>query len=203
MDTQGKGNRAGSAGGPAADPEVLDLIRARRSVRAHTPEPVPPALMDELLEAARWAPTGGNRQRWSFVAVQNPQRIRKLAAVSPGLLGRPAALIVICVETAAPGERAQPLDEACSLIETGMAAQNIMLLATARGLGSCPVLSFHSDAVARLLKLPPHLKPELVVTLGYAAGPARPPARRPLQELVHREQFGGPEGPLPGAEAGR
>jgi nitroreductase len=185
------------AGGPPVSgdaPALLDLIRGRRSVRAHTGAPVPPALLEALLEAARWAPTGGNRQRWCFVVVEEPLRIRKLAAVSPGLLGGPAALIVICSETGQGTGRSQELNEACSLIETGMAAQNVMLLAAAHGLGSCPVRSFNPEAVGRLLRLPPHLRPELILTLGYPAGPVRAPARRPLEELVHREQFGGPGG---------
>ncbi len=170
---------------------ILDLIRIRRSVRAHTEAPVPPAVLDELLEAARWAPTGGNQQRWCFVVVQDPLRIRKLASVSPGLLGRPAALIIICGETSDRSGRSQELDEACSLIEAGMAAQNIMLVAAARGLGSCPVRSFNPAAVRHLLKLRSTVEPELIITLGYPARPARIPARRPPEEVLHWEYFGG------------
>jgi nitroreductase len=173
---------------------ILDLIRARRSVRAHTEAPVPPAVLDELLEAARWAPTGGNQQRWCFVVVQEPLRIRKLASVSPGLLGKPAALIIICAEIGGRSGRSQELDEACSLIEAGMAAQNIMLAATAQGLGSCPVRSFNPAAVGRLLKLGSGVEPELIITLGYPARPVRAPARRPPEELFHWETFGGQKG---------
>jgi nitroreductase len=169
---------------------LLELIRTRRSVRAHSGAAVPVAVLQQLLEAARWAPTGGNRQRWCFVVVQDPLRIRKLAAVSPGLLGRPAALVVICSERSGGAGRSAELDEACSLIETGMAAQNMMLAATAIKLGSCPVRSFNEAAVGHLLRLPAGIVPELIVTLGYPARPVRVPARRPAQELVHWEYFG-------------
>ena len=169
---------------------VLDSIRSRRSVRAHTAQAVPPEVMDVLLEAARWAPTGGNRQQWCFVVVQEPLRIRKLAAVSPGLLGHPAALIVICASGGAESGRSTVLDEACSLIEAGMAAQNIMLVATALGLGSCPVRSFNVAAVRHLLKLPRGVEPELIITLGYPARPVPAPPRRPASDLVHWEEYG-------------
>jgi nitroreductase len=177
-------------GQPQVGDGLLDLIKTRRSVRAHTETPVPADVLARLLEAARWAPTGGNRQRWCFVVVQDPLRILKLASVSPGLMGRPTALIVICSERDSGAGRSRELDEACSLIETGMAAQNIMLAATALRLGSCPVRSFNVAAVGRLLKLPAGIQPELIVTLGYPARAARAPDRRSLEDLIHREVFG-------------
>ncbi len=48
------------------------LVRARRSTRHFRPEPVPPHLLDELLEAARWAPSGFNLQPTHFVIVTDP-----------------------------------------------------------------------------------------------------------------------------------
>jgi albonoursin synthase len=192
---QGNGEEQVAREGPPEDGDrLLDLIRARRSVRAHTEELVPAEVLAQLLEAARWAPTGGNRQRWCFVVVQDPLRIRKLAAVSPGLLGKPTALIVICSETDNGADRSRELNEACSLIETGMAAQNIMLAATAWRLGSCPVRSFNAAAVGRLLKLPAGIQPELIVTLGHPARQVRAPARRPAEQLIHWEHFGGQKG---------
>lgn len=50
----------------------LDLVRSRRSVRHFRPDPVPEALLDELLEAARWAPSGFNLQPTHFVVVTDP-----------------------------------------------------------------------------------------------------------------------------------
>ena len=176
-----------------SETEVLDIIRSRRSVRAHTAEPVPPEVMGTLLEAARWAPTGGNRQQWCFVVVQELLRIRKLAAVSPGLLGQPVALVVICADGRSKSGRSAVLDEACSLIEAGMAARNLMLAATALGLGSCPVRSFNPAAVRRLLDLPGGVEPELIITLGYAARPVPAPTRRAAAEIVHWEEYGAPQ----------
>jgi nitroreductase len=58
---------------------LLSTLRSRRSIRAFRPEPVAPPLVDQLLEAARWAPSAGNRQPYRFIVVSSPA---ELAAMS-------------------------------------------------------------------------------------------------------------------------
>lgn len=52
---------------------VLDVIHARRSVRRFTDEPVPDEVIRTLVDAARMAPSGGNRQMWRFRAIRDRQ----------------------------------------------------------------------------------------------------------------------------------
>jgi len=56
----------------------IDLVRSRRSTRHFRPDPVPPVILDELLEAARWAPSGFNLQPTHFVVVTDPHVKAKL-----------------------------------------------------------------------------------------------------------------------------
>ncbi|MDE2356268.1 MAG: nitroreductase [Alphaproteobacteria bacterium] len=49
--------------------QVSEALRARKSVRAFRPDPVPGAVVREILEAARWAPSGGNLQPWRVYAL--------------------------------------------------------------------------------------------------------------------------------------
>jgi nitroreductase len=58
--------------GAAGLRSFIDLVRSRRSTRHFRPDPVPPALLDGLLEAARWAPSGFNLQPTHFVVVTDP-----------------------------------------------------------------------------------------------------------------------------------
>jgi nitroreductase len=51
--------------------DLLDLLRTRRSVRAFTPEPVSDEDIKKILEAARWAMSGGNAQPWEFLVVND------------------------------------------------------------------------------------------------------------------------------------
>lgn len=72
-------NQTAAAGAKGADlASFLDLMRSRRSTRHFRPDPVPPELLDELLEAARWAPSGFNLQPTHFVVVTDPAVKEKL-----------------------------------------------------------------------------------------------------------------------------
>ena len=161
---------------------VLDIIKSRRSVRHFLETPIPSDVLQALLEAARWAPSGGNNQPWVFVVIQEPVNIQKIKMFSPGLQGDPAALLVLCSDEAAGGTTAT--------MDISMAAQNVMLTAADNGLGSCAVRSFNQKALQALLSLPSDVIPELIISLGYPAKPARIPSRRPLDALVHWEEYG-------------
>jgi nitroreductase len=172
---------------------VLEAIRRRRVVRSMTGAPVDRADLERVLEAARFAPNAGNRRLQRFVAVQDASTLRVLRMVSPGMLQRPSAAIVVCVDCAraeqlgfAPGSRGLYVD-------VGTAAATMLLAASAVGLGAGPVTSFSRAAVAEVLNLPPGWSPELIVCLGHPAAEQPPPMgpRRPLawQELTHWERF--------------
>jgi len=53
---------------------VTEAVRQRRSIRAFLPTPVPEAVLREVLDAARWAPSGSNIQAWKIVAVAGEER---------------------------------------------------------------------------------------------------------------------------------
>ena len=63
---------------PPADP--VNWLRERRSIRRYRPEPLPPSLLDQLLNAGIWAPSAHNRQPWRFAVIQNDAIKQKLAA---------------------------------------------------------------------------------------------------------------------------
>ena len=65
---------------PVADyASLLGLLKFRRSVRGFRPDPVPRALIEQILEAARWAPSAGNSQPWEFLVVEDRDTIQRLA----------------------------------------------------------------------------------------------------------------------------
>lgn len=162
---------------------VLEIIKSRRSIRRFLDKPIPLDMLEGLLEAARWAPSGGNSQPWAFVVVREPAGVRKVKLFSPGLGGEPTTLIILCSD--------QSVDASTAIMDVSMAAQNVMLAATDKGLGSCVIRSHNQNALQTLLNLPAHVVPELIVALGYPAKPGRNPGRRPLEEVVHWEKWGG------------
>jgi nitroreductase len=58
--------------------DILDVIRTRKSIRRYKPDPIPDEILDKVLEAARWAPTGENYQPWRLIVIKNPETKKKI-----------------------------------------------------------------------------------------------------------------------------
>lgn len=159
--------------------DVWEAIQGRRSIRSFKSDPVPEDLLRKLiLEAGIWAPTGGNAQTWRFVVVTDPILVRKIRMVAPGILGNPPVVIVICQDLDEAERKGNRLGrDVLTLMDTALAAQNIMLAAYEQGLGTCAIASFHAGAVQQLVALPPSIVPQLLISLGYPHIKTRAPKR--------------------------
>jgi len=58
--------------------DLIDLFKARRSIRAFKPDPLPEGTVEKIIEAARWSPSGGDGQPWEFVVIQQPALKKKI-----------------------------------------------------------------------------------------------------------------------------
>jgi len=159
--------------------EVREAIQGRRSIRSFKLDPVPEDLVRKLiLEAGIWAPTGGNAQTWRFVVVTDPDLIRKIKMVGPGVLGNPPVVIAVCQDVDEAERKGSKLGRnVLTLMDTALAAQNILLAAYDQGLGTCLIASFHARAVQEILHLPPSIVPQLLISLGYPQAKAQAPKR--------------------------
>jgi nitroreductase len=167
--------------------DVMEAIKGRRSIRQFTDEPIERDKLERLLEAARWAPSGGNLQRWRFVVVTSPSQRELVKKFAPGIFAMPSAFIVVCADKEPD---ANPWKEALYLADCSIASQNIMLAAYEMGIGTCVALSYAKSAISEILDLPENVKPMLVVTLGYPAENPEPPPRFPLTEMAFEERYG-------------
>jgi nitroreductase len=57
---------------------LIDLLKARRSIRAFKPDPIPEGYIEKIIEAARWAPSGGDGQPWEFIVIQTTELKEKV-----------------------------------------------------------------------------------------------------------------------------
>src|SRR5689334_17581412 len=165
----------GAAGAPDEGAAVLAAIRSRRVVRAMSDRPVERAQLEAVLDAARWAPTAGNRHLQRFTATDDPTTLRVLRMVSPGMIQHPAAAIVICTDRALAAEFGFSPDAKGLFIDVGTAAATILLAAYALGIGAGPVTSFSRAAASVVLALPAGWVAEMIVCLGYPAPGAPAP----------------------------
>jgi len=59
--------------------KFIDLVKSRRSIRAYRPDPIPDEYIQKVIEAARWAPSGGNAQPWEFIVIKRKNLKEKIA----------------------------------------------------------------------------------------------------------------------------
>lgn len=169
---------------------TLDAIFTRRSIRAFQIEPLGDNELRTLIEAGAAAPRAGNIQSLIFLSIRNPKRIMAVQAFSPGIISRPAGIIVLCAdyrETGAPNEQMAEM----IAYNLGAALQNILLAATELGLGGSPVASFHPQALAHLLNLPAEVHPKLLVTIGRPRFIPPQPPKKSLHKIFFEETFRG------------
>lgn len=167
--------------------DVFEAIRARRSVRRYASDPVSDEVLKELLSAAILAPSAGNAQPWRFIVVRDLELRKGLvsAAYGQGFLAEAPVVIVVCADLErarrAYRERGETL---YCLQDTAAAIQNLLLAATAKGLGTCWVGAFDEGKVAELLGLSKGLRPVALIPVGKPAEAPSARPRRPLAEVV-------------------
>jgi nitroreductase len=165
------------------DPQtVLELIKGRRSRRKFSARPVDEALVEAVLEAGRWAPSGANNQPWRFVVVREAEVKARLAAFTHYGKIIENAPVVIPVFIHRPSMYNDTKDHQ----SMGACLQNMLLMAEALGLGAVWLgeILKNAEGVREALGLSPDLALMAVVALGWPAAGNEQSQRKPLAELV-------------------
>ena len=179
--------------------DVLKAIKDRRSIRKYKTTPVSDMDLEEVLEAARWAPSWANTQCWEFVVVRETAVKSKLAETLPS--GNPArssfneapVVIVACAQLSKSGYfkgKAVTDKEDWCMFDVALAMQNLTLAAHAKGLGTVHVGFFDAKAVSQILGVPEGVVVVEMTPLGYPDGGAKTTSRKELSEFVSYEKFG-------------
>lgn len=178
--------------------QLMEAIRTRRSIRKYEDAPVPDALLDQVLEAVKWAPSWANTQCWDLVVVKSPEIKQKLQETigpkNPATKAIVAApvLLAVCGKRNTAGyyeNRAGTKFGDWMLFDLGIATQNICLAAHDLGLGTVIVGLFDHDKAGEILGVPPTHDVVVLIPLGYPAKSPSAPKRRPESEFVHHDRF--------------
>ena len=146
---------------------MTEIIKSRRSIRKYQADkPVTSEQLNQLLEAAMLAPSACNSRPWEFIAITNRETLNEIARVHPSAKmceTATAAIVVVAIPQEGRPEGYFPQD-------CGAATQNILLEASAMGLGTCWCGVYpKEDRVAslrELLNIPESKIPFNVIAVG-------------------------------------
>lgn len=193
--------------------EVIEAIKTRRSIRRFKSTPLEDSVIEQVLEAARWAPSWANSQCWRFIVVRDGRIRAELAAA---LLGKPVegspevsrnaaadallqapVAIVACAELGTSGYfqgKASTDKGDWYMFDTALAMQNLVLAAHNLGLGTVFIGLFDAGKAAQILGVPDGFRVVAMTPLGYPDQDPRVRPRRELGEIVFHDRFGGSRG---------
>lgn len=189
--------------GAAADWPIHPLLAGRWSPRAFDARPVEAEKLLSLFEAARWSPSSGNGQPWSFfVATRQGDPAtydRMVTLLNPGNASWAANAPVLILAVAQTTRNGAP--HRIALFDLGLAVQNLTLEATAQGLFVRPMGGFDKARAQVEFALPDTHEPVVMLAAGYLGSPEQldetnrerersPRQRKPLREFVFGPAWG-------------
>ena len=178
--------------------DILNFINSRQSDRKYSDKPVEKEKLERIIEAGRMAPSACNAQPWKFIVVTDPELVLKIAdAASAKLIGMnsfvaqaPAIMVIVREKPNMSSKVGATIkNKDYSLIDIGIATENICLQAKAEQLGSCIIGWFDERQIKKLLKIPKSKRVELIITLGYSLSDQREKRRKPAAETVSYNRY--------------
>ncbi|MEW5759371.1 MAG: nitroreductase family protein [Candidatus Thermoplasmatota archaeon] len=161
--------------------DVICAIESRRSIRRYKQESIPNEKLNKLLEAARLAPSAGNRQPWELIVVTNKETLKKLPRAC-----KDQKFVSECsVFIAGIGDPQQKWYQ----VDLAIAFEHIALAAVELGLGSCWIGAFYEEEIKQILSVPENKAVVACMTIGIPAESPEARPRKSIKELVHWERY--------------
>ena len=199
--------------------DVYSAIKKRRSIRNYKPDRIPDEIMEKLLDAMRLAPSGGNRQPYRFIIVQDQDTKGKIAAACRWYPGRPqgqefiaeAPVVIVACGSVNNATVRYYTDEGVTLttgwdvppevdrnqaeyqsvmeIDLAIALDHLTLVATEEGLGTCWIAALDEREIKKLLSVPDDKRVLVVMPVGYTDSWPEPRPRKPLEKIICYEKY--------------
>ena len=179
--------------------DLMEIIKGRRSIRKYDTRDVSDEMVDQVVEAIRWAPSWTNCQCWEVVVVRDPDLRSQLQATLPPK-GNPAfkaiveapVLLALCAKTGISGYYKDLQTTKFGdwmMYDLGLATQNLCLMAHDLGLGTVIVGLFDHDRAKAVVGVPDGYELVTMIPLGYPAKVGSAPKRRESDDFTHSDQF--------------
>jgi nitroreductase len=180
------------------DHPILQVLAERWSPYGFEDRPVPEADLRSLFEAARWAASSYNEQPWNYLVAtrENLQEFGRLLSClveANQTWAKAAPVLVLGVVNLRFAKNNQ--DNRAAVHDLGLAAGNLLVEATARGLSVHQMIGILPDKAREVYQIPEHSEAWTAMAIGYKADPAKlpdalkerdlaPRQRKPLSEFV-------------------
>ena len=176
--------------------DAIQAIKERRSIRRYKDEKVNRALMKEIVDAVRFAPSWVNSQIARWTLVDNPAIIEKFAndgvkgfVYNIDTLKAAKGVAVLSFVKGKSGKLKQPeLEDANSskweMFDAGIACQTFCLAAHAKGVGTCIFGVINENSIAKMIDLPEEETVAALIVYGYKESHPAAPARKSVDEIT-------------------
>lgn len=189
---------------------ILDLIKERRSIRKYLDINISKEDINYILEAGRYAPSGGNEQPWRFGIIDDKNIIKEIvkACRNQKWIGNAPVIIALCTKRSKDEDLSvemyrlgklkdeiynidsNVIDILCAREhQTLIAAENIMLAARERNIGSCLVSYIDVYRASKVLNLPDDYLVTFIITLGYEEESKDNKDIKKLEDVVFYNHF--------------
>jgi len=161
---------------------MLELIKARRSIRKFTSRKVDENLLNQIIEAGMWAPSGLNNQPWRIAIIQDSytkQAIAPLTRYSPIIEEAPVLLLVFL-------DVDSSYDRTKDIQAIGACIQNMLLTIHDLKLGGVWLgeILKNKDKVSEIVNAPDNLELIAIIALGHPAEQGGRAYRKSMEEIV-------------------
>lgn len=174
--------------------DIFQVFRDRRSIRRYKDQPVEEEKIEQVLEAARLAPSWKNMQCWRFLVLREQEaREALLGAIpdeNPGKKAIAAAPVTILV-CADPAESDVENGIAYYIADTAIAFEHLCLAAHALDLGTCWLGWYDEAKIKQVLELPDQIRVVGLTPLGYPSQEPKPRPRKDLAEIAFFDSWAG------------
>jgi len=175
-------------------------IEARRSIRKYKSVEIDKKIVDRLIEGARLAPSGNNRQPWHFILVTNRETREKIARTAHSQTWMlTAPLFIVCIADIKARMESDDefyVDEETASFElkrairdTSIAIGHILLEAVSLGLGTCWIGWYTQKEIRPILGIPEDKFVLGIITVGYPDEAPEPRPRKGVNEIIHHERW--------------
>ncbi len=176
--------------------ETIKCIKERRSIRKYQDKKIPHEVIDEIVEAAAYAPSWKNTQVTRYLVTEDREKMNAIAdgcvlgfSYNIDTIRNAAALVIV---TMIEGRSGMEKDGSATtskgadwgVFDTGIATQTFCLAAHDKGVGTVIMGIFDEDKVGETVSVPQGQKVAALIAMGYPAEQPKAPRRKNAEELV-------------------